>query len=115
MMFISPSGEMFGMDPMLPYMKWLPFSDILFQDFIFSGIMLIVVNGVCNTVAFVGLLKRRRYGVVCGFLSGIMLLCWLSVQWVIFDVNPMTTAYTVFGAVQILLARSVLLAPYKHS
>lgn len=104
MMFVSPDGSLFGLDPILPYMQCLPFAEQLFQNFVFSGIMLIVVNGICNTIAFVGLLRKWRYGVLCALLAGVMLLCWLAVQWVIFDFNLLTTLYTVFGIAQVWLA-----------
>lgn len=39
-MLIDPSGKFMGMDALLPYFKVLPFSDILFTNLIFSGIML---------------------------------------------------------------------------
>ena len=51
-MEIKPDGSLLHMEAMLPYFKVLPFSDILFQDYIFSGIALIIVNGIsrknCN-------------------------------------------------------------------
>lgn len=104
MMFISPNGTMWGMDPMLEHMQCLPLSGLLFTNFSFSGVMLILINGVCNTAAVVGLWRGRRWGVLCGGASGVMLLCWLGVQWMIFAVNPLTTLYTVLGVLQVLLA-----------
>ena len=37
-MLIDPAGKIMGMDAMLPYFKVLPFADILFTVFVFSGI-----------------------------------------------------------------------------
>lgn len=108
MMFLSPDGGMWGMDAILPYMQLLPCADVLFRDFIFSGVMLILVNGVCNTVAVVGLGNHKRYGVFCAGAASVMLLCWLAVQWVIFAVNPLTTLYTVLGIAQLMMALKVL-------
>lgn len=108
MMFISPSGAVWGMEAILPHMQCLPYSEQLFSNFIFSGVMLILINGVCNTVATVGLIKRKLYGVICAAASGVMLLLWLAVQWVIFAVNPLTTLYTAIGIVQLWLAIQIL-------
>lgn len=47
-MLIDPSGKFMGMDALLPYFKVLPFSDILFTNLIFSGIMLLIVNCLTN-------------------------------------------------------------------
>ena len=45
MMLIDPSGKAMGMDAMLPYFQVLPFADVVFQDFAFSGWALLIVNG----------------------------------------------------------------------
>ena len=50
-MLIDPSGKAMGMDEMLPYFQVLPFADKLFQNLIFSGIMLLIVNGITNVLA----------------------------------------------------------------
>ena len=44
-MLIDPSGRALGMDAMLPYFQVLPFAEVLFQNFIFSGWALLIVNG----------------------------------------------------------------------
>lgn len=37
MMWISPSGKMWGMEPILQFLQVLPFNEILFRNFIFSA------------------------------------------------------------------------------
>lgn len=44
-MLLDPSGKSMGMDAMLPYFQVLPFADVVFQDFAFSGWALLIVNG----------------------------------------------------------------------
>lgn len=61
-MLIEPSGSIMGMDAMLPYFQVLPFASVLFQNFTFSGIALLIVNGLTNLTAAVLLLKNRRAG-----------------------------------------------------
>ena len=39
-MLFDPTGKTAGMDAMLPYFQKLPFADVLFRDFTFSGIAL---------------------------------------------------------------------------
>lgn len=50
-MLIDPSGRTLGMDAMLPFFQVLPFADVLFQDFVFSGWALLIVNGLSNLLA----------------------------------------------------------------
>ena len=59
-MLIKPDGSILHMETMLPYFSVLPFSDVLFQDYVFSGIMLIIVNGLTNLTAFALILLRKR-------------------------------------------------------
>lgn len=44
-MLLDPSGKSLGMDAMLSYFQVLPFADVVFQDFTFSGWALLIVNG----------------------------------------------------------------------
>ena len=58
-MIIDPSGKTLHMDGMLPYFQKLPFADVLFQDFLFSGFALLIVNGLTNLTA-AALLSGKR-------------------------------------------------------
>lgn len=57
-MLIDPMGKIMGMDAMLPYFSVLPFADILFTDF-FSGLALLIVNGLTNLAAALLSAKKR--------------------------------------------------------
>lgn len=59
MMLLDPSGKSIGMDAMLPYFQVLPFADVVFRDFTFSGWALLIVNGITNLTA-AGLLLPPR-------------------------------------------------------
>ena len=52
-MLIKPDGSILHMQDMLPYFQVLPFAEYVFQDYIFPGIALIIVNGISNTVAVI--------------------------------------------------------------
>lgn len=99
-MLLDPSGKAMGMDAMLPYFQVLPFADVLFQDFIFSGVALLIVNGLTNLTAAVLLLLKRKSGVVLGGVFGVTLMLWICIQFVTFPPNFMSTIYFVFGFCQ---------------
>lgn len=99
-MLADPSGKALGMDAMLPYFQVLPFSDRLFSDFVFSGIALLLVNGITNLTAAVLLLKKQKFGVILGGAFGVTLMLWICIQFCIFPPNFMSTAYFVFGFLQ---------------
>ena len=65
-MLLDPSGKSMGMDAMLPYFQVLPFADVVFQDFTFSGWALLIVNGLTNLTAAGLLLAKKHSGVVLG-------------------------------------------------
>lgn len=99
-MLADPTGRLLGMDAMLPYFKVLPFADILFRDFTFSGYALLIVNGLTNLTAAVLLLAKRKSGVILGGIFGITLMLWICIQFYMFPFNFMSTAYFIFGALQ---------------
>ena len=100
MMFIDPSGEMWGMTPMLPSFQKLPYPEIFFQNFIFPGIALLLVNGVTNFISFILMYQRHRYATLSAMSCGIILILWITIQFFIFEFNFMSTLYFVFGILQ---------------
>ncbi len=100
MMLLDPSGRAMGMDAMLPYFQVLPFADVLFQDLTFSGIALLIVNGLTNLTAAVLLLLRKRSGILLGGVFGVTLMLWICIQFYMFPLNFMSTVYFLFGLAQ---------------
>ena len=100
MMLLDPSGKTMGMDAMLPYFQVLPFADVLFQNFVFSGIALLIVNGLSNLTAAALLLAKKKCGAVLGGIFGVTLMLWICIQFYIFPLNFMPTIYFIFGLCQ---------------
>lgn len=99
-MISDPSGKALGMDAMLPYFQKLPFADILFKDLLFSGIALLIVNGLTNLTAAVLLLGNKKSGILLGGIFGITLMMWICIQFYMFPLNFMSTIYFIFGLLQ---------------
>ena len=99
-MLVAPDGSALGMQAMLPYFQVLPFAEYLYQDFIFSGIALLIVNGITNLIAAGLLFAKKKAGILCGGLFGITLMLWICIQFVIFPMNFMSTIYFIFGLLQ---------------
>lgn len=108
MMISDPSGVKFGMDPMLPYFQNLPFADKLFQNFLIPGILLLFINGITNTLSAIFLITNNKLGAISGLCCGIILMLWISVQFIIFDFNIMSILYFIFGFLQALNAWMLL-------
>ena len=100
MMLIDPSGRAMGMDAMLPYFQVLPFAEVVFQDFTFSGWALLIVNGLTNLTAAGLLLAKKWAGVVLGGVFGVTLMLWICIQFYMFPLNFMSTSFFVFGLAQ---------------
>lgn len=99
-MLADPSGRAVGMAGMLPYFQVLPFADVLFQDLFFSGIALLLVNGVTNLTAAALLFRKKPAGVVLGGVFGVTLMLWILIQFYVFPLNFMSTLYFIFGFCQ---------------
>lgn len=106
-MLLDPSGKAMGMDAMLPYFQVLPLADKLFQNYTFSGIALLIVNGLTNLTAAVLLLLRRKLGVILGGIFGVTLMLWICIQFVIFPMNFISTSYFIFGLCQAIAGYAV--------
>jgi len=102
MMLTDPSGKMWKMDPILTYLQVLPFSELFFQNFIFSGIVLLFVNGITNFASFILIRKNQHYAALSAMFCGIILMLWIMLQFVIFPWNFLSTLYFIFGFLQAL-------------
>ncbi len=100
MMFIDPTGQKWGMEPLLPLLQKLPLADVFFQNFIWSGIVLLLVNGVTNTIAFILLAKKHHLGALASLACGIILMLWILVEYLIFGFNFLSNIYLAFGFLQ---------------
>ena len=100
MMLTDTSGRSMGMDAMLPYFQKLPFAEYVFQDFLFSGFALLIVNGITNLTAALLLFKNRKAGIYCGGIFGVTLMLWICIQFYMFPPNFMSTIYFIFGFLQ---------------
>ena len=112
-MLIKPDGSLLRMELMLPYFQVLPFADILFQDYTFPGIALIIVNGASNITAAILILCKKRIGYVLGTIFGFTLMLWIIIQFVIFPANVLSTLYFIFGVLQ-LICGYVALVSYNQ-
>lgn len=101
MMLADTSGRLMGMDAMLPYFQKLPFAEYVFRDFLFSGIALLIVNGITNLTAAVLLLMKKKSGIILGGIFGITLMLWICIQFYMFPPNFMSTIYFIFGFLQV--------------
>ncbi len=102
MMFVDPSGRMFGMDGMLPLFQRLPFADVLFGDFTLPGVALLCINGLTNLAAFGLLAMRHRFAPVTGAVCGVILMLWICVQFWLWGLHWMSVLYFVFGLAEAL-------------
>ncbi|MDD3193875.1 MAG: CDP-alcohol phosphatidyltransferase family protein [Oscillospiraceae bacterium] len=101
-MGIRPDGSAIGMDALLPYFQVLPFSELLFQNFIFPSIALFCVNGLPNLIAAYLQLQKKKSGSILGGVLGVTLMLWICIQFVIFPANFMSTSFFFFGLAQAL-------------
>lgn len=99
-MLIDPTGKTLRMDTMLPYFQVLPFADVLFRDYTFSGWALLIVNGLTNLTAAGLLLAKKKSGVMLGSIFGVTLMLWIGIQFYMFPANFLSTSYFLFGLAQ---------------
>ena len=107
-MLIDPSGKAMGMDAMLPYFQVLPFASVVFQDFVFPGISLLIVNGATQLITFALLLMRKPCASKWSIACGAVLMAWICIQFVIFPLNFMSTIYFVFGMIEVVCGVALL-------
>lgn len=101
-MIIDPTGNLLQMQDMLVYFKKMPFYEILFKDYLFSGIALFIVNGITNITAFILILLNKKIGYILGMVFGITLMVWIGIQFYLFapEVYALDVIFMIFGFLQ---------------
>lgn len=102
-MLIDPSGKLIGMNDLIHYFKVLPFSKVLFQNYVFSGIALFLINGVSNISAFYLIKRNKKIGIMLGTIFGFVLILWIIIQFIIFPLNILSISYFIFGLIQLVV------------
>jgi hypothetical protein len=105
MMWIDPSGQMWGMEPLLEMLRAkMPWPDIFFRDFVPSGFVLLAVNGLTQFAAAILLFKKHRLAPYTVLACGIILMLWIVLEWWVWGFNFMSNIYFVFGLVEVVAA-----------
>ena len=102
-MFIDPTGKILHMENLLPYFNVLPFSNYSFKNYIFSGIALLIVNGITNLIASYLLIKNKKSGIILGTTFGITLMLWITIQFIIFPLNLLSVSFYIIGLLQTII------------
>ena len=105
MMWIDPTGAMWGMEPMLDMLRAkMPWPDIFFRNFIPSGFVLLAVNGLPQFLAALMLFKKHRHAQPTVLACGVILMLWIALEWWTWGFNAICNAYFAFGLIEAVLA-----------
>jgi hypothetical protein len=105
MMWIDPSGQMWGMDPLLEMLRAkMPWPDVFFKDFIPSGFVLLFLNGFTQFAAAILLYKKHPLAYWAVRAGGIILMLWIVLEWWVWGFNAMSNIYFVFGLLEVVTA-----------
>lgn len=103
LMIVSPDGEIMMMQALIVEMQSWPGASIFFQDLTWSGIALLLVNGVSNLVCLALWLAKKQVYTTIGIICGILLILWCIWE-TIFIPNAVTAVYLCMGIVQTVAA-----------
>ena len=105
MMWVDPTGQMWGMEPLLEMVRdKMPWPDIFFKDFIPSGFVLLALNGIPQFVAAILLFKKHPFAYWVVLACGIILMLWIVLEWWVWGFNAMSNIYFVLGLIEAVAA-----------
>ena len=105
MMWIDPTGAMWGGEPLLEMLRAkMPWPDVFFRNFIPSGFMLFVLNGVTQFAAAYLLFKKHPLAQWAVLACGIILMLWIVLEWWVWGFNAMSNIYFVLGLMEAVAA-----------
>jgi hypothetical protein len=105
MMWIDPTGQMWGGEPLLEMLRAkMPWPDVFFKNFIPSGFVLLGLNGITQLVAAYLLFKKHRLAQYAVLVCGIILMLWIILEWWVWGFNVVCNIYFVLGLVETITA-----------
>ena len=105
MMWIDPTGKMWGMEPLLEMLKAkMPWPDVFFKDFTPSGYVLLALNGLPQLMAAILLIKRHRLAPYSVMVCGSILMLWIILEWWAWGFNTLSNIYFVIGLLEVVAA-----------
>lgn len=105
MMWIDPSGAMWGGEPLLELLRAkMPWPDVFFRNFIPSGFVLLALNGLPQFAAAYMLFKKHPLAQWAVLAGGIILMLWIVLEWWVWGFNAMSNLYFVLGLVEAVAA-----------
>ena len=102
MLWFIPGGA--GMEALLPDMQRLPLVGVFFTSLFWPGLFLLVMNGITQLVAAGLIWWRHRLAPWAVLVCGLILTGWIVLQFVIFPLNALSSAYLVFGVAETVMA-----------
>jgi hypothetical protein len=105
MMWIDPTGQMWGGEPLLEMLRAkMPWPDVFFKNFVPSGFVLLGMNGITQLVAAYLLFKKHRLAQYAVLVCGIILMLWIVLEWWVWGFNVVCNIYFVLGLVETITA-----------
>lgn len=105
MMWIDPTGAMWGGEPLLELLRAkMPWPDVFFRNFIPSGFVLLALNGLPQFAAAYMLFKKHPLAQWAVLAGGIILMLWIVLEWWVWGFNAMSNIYFVLGLVEVVIA-----------
>ncbi len=105
MMWLDPTGTTWGGEPLLEMLRAkMPWPDIFFNNFIASGFVLLILNGVTQFIAAFLLFKKHRLAPYAVLACGIILMLWIVLEWWVWGFNAMSNVFFVLGLAEAVVA-----------
>jgi hypothetical protein len=102
------AGAIFIIDPSghLLYMDKTALQYTTFTNFLIPGIILFIVNGICNVVAVMYMILHRKGWKMMVFLQGLLLFGWIVIQ--VIMLHDLYFLHVVMAGIGIMLMLSAL-------
>lgn len=105
MMWVDPTGKMWGMEPLLEMLRAkMPWPDVFFKDFIPSGYVLLALNGLPQFMAATLLIKRHQLAPYSVIVCGSILMLWIILEWWAWGFNTLSNIYFIIGLLEVVAA-----------
>jgi hypothetical protein len=97
----APDGRVVQAGALLPVIQGLPLASVLFQDFLWIGVAMLLMLGLPNSLAAVMLLRKSESQYVATLVAGVLLVLWCGLE-LMFMLNVPAAGYFVVGLISVL-------------
>jgi hypothetical protein len=114
LLIVRPDGSLMQMGVLLPTIQTFPLADVFFEDFLWIGIVMLLVLAAPNLIAAAMLIRRDDNQYWATLVAGVLLVLWCGFE-LIYLFNIAVVGYFLVAVLSIVASIALMRSPAEQA